>query len=104
MDPGLISAFWCVAAAIQTLSLDATNYKNPVVVEGRLDLLSSLLWLHTHARDLTLALSSASEDQQCHLAIALRLDYSKDSDGKTGGINLPALWQQSISPHRLFFS
>ncbi len=48
---------------------------------ARLDLLSGLLRLHTHAPDLTVALSTASDDWQRRLVVALRLDYA--TDGKT---------------------
>jgi hypothetical protein len=36
------------------------------------------MWLHVHANDLSVALSAASHDQQSRLAVALRLDFSKD--------------------------
>jgi hypothetical protein len=60
-------------------------------IESRLDLLSGLRSLHSHAHELTLALSPAAEDQQRRLAIAFRLDFPKD--GKTA--TWPALlWRR----------
>jgi hypothetical protein len=47
------------------------------------------LWLHVHANDLSVAISAASDNQQSRLAVALRLDFSKD--GKS------ALWPTLLS-------
>ncbi len=61
-----------VIAALSAYGATFKKTKSAKAVEERLDLLSGLLWLHVHAKDMSSAISAASDGQQRRLADALQ--------------------------------
>jgi hypothetical protein len=78
-----------VSSALTSYGAVFKKGKGAASAAARLDLLCGLMWLHVHAKYLSVALSAASDDQQGRLAVALRLDFPKD--GKT------AIWPTQLS-------